>query len=158
MKIIFSKVAVSQTATFLKLRYLFLYRHFVLEICLNFYGLVKAAHGDKTIQIGFNFILFVLITIGHTKSILNICFVGGKITDLVNTISVHHFHLKFRNFRRPFIFNLYLSRKKLFSIGLVTYEDQEPRKYFFFRVFPNHNFFNLHYKNFRDRPFQTNYD
>ena len=64
---IFSKVTGSKTATFLRLRYLFLYRYFVLEICLNFYGLVKAAYGDKSI------------------------FLAGKITDVVNTISVHHF-------------------------------------------------------------------
>ena len=70
LKIIFSKVAVSKTATFLKLRYLFLYRYFVLEIRINFYGLVKAAYGGKSFEIGFKLIL--LITIGHTKSILSI--------------------------------------------------------------------------------------
>ena len=55
LKIIFSKVAVSKTATFLKLRYLFLYRYFVLEIRINFYGLVKAAYGGKSFEIGFKF-------------------------------------------------------------------------------------------------------
>ena len=59
---IFSKVTGSKTATFLRLRYLFLYRYFVLEICLNFYGLVKAAYGDKSCEIGFNFGLILSIT------------------------------------------------------------------------------------------------
>ena len=72
MKIIFSKVARSNTATLRKLRYLFLYRYFVLEICLKFYGLVKTAYGDKPFEIGFNFVLILLITVGHTKSILSI--------------------------------------------------------------------------------------
>ena len=72
LKIIFSKVAVSKTATFVKLRSLFLYMYFVLEICINFYGLVKAAYGGKSFEIGFNFVLILLITIGHTKSILSI--------------------------------------------------------------------------------------
>ena len=54
-KIISSKVAGSKTANFLKLRYLFLYRYFVFEICLNHYGLVKAAHAEKTFEIGLIF-------------------------------------------------------------------------------------------------------
>ena len=72
MKIIFGKAAGFKTATFLKPRYLFLYRYFVLEICLNFYGLVNAAYGDKSF--GFNFVLILLIAIGHTESILSIFF------------------------------------------------------------------------------------
>ena len=72
LKIIFSKVAGSKTATFLKLRYLFLYRYFVWEICLNFYGLVQAAYGDKSYEIGFNFIPDLLITFGHTRFIWSI--------------------------------------------------------------------------------------
>ena len=72
LKIIFSKVAGSKTATFLKLRYLFLYRYFVSEICLNFYGLVKAAYEGKYVKISFSFDLILSITIGHTKSILSI--------------------------------------------------------------------------------------
>ena len=38
-------------------------------------------------------------------------FFGGgsvKITDMVNTISVNHFQIKFPNSRRPFIFHQYL--------------------------------------------------
>ena len=73
-KKIFGKVAGFKTATFLKVRYLFLYRYFLLEVCLNFYGLVNKAHGDKSFEIGFNFVLIFLITIEHTKSILSIFF------------------------------------------------------------------------------------
>ena len=74
--------------------FLFIYLFFfsLLEICLNFYGLVKASYGHKSFAIGFNFVLILLITIGHTKSILSIFFLGGKITDMVNTTS---FQLKF---------------------------------------------------------------
>ena len=64
---------------------------------------MKAAYADKSFDIGFN--LTFLITIGYTKSILN-NFTGGKITDMVNTINVNHFQLKFLNLRRPFIFDL----------------------------------------------------
>ena len=67
--IIFGKVAGFKTATFLKLRYLFLYRYFVLEICQNFYDLVNAAYRDKSFEIGFSFVLILLITIGRTESI-----------------------------------------------------------------------------------------
>ena len=52
LKIIFSIIAGSKTTTFLKLRY--------LEFCLNFYGLVKVAYGDKLFDIAFNFILTFL--------------------------------------------------------------------------------------------------
>ena len=61
LKIILGKAAGFKTATFLKPRYLFLYRYFVLEICLNFYGLVNAAYGDKSFEIDFNFALILLI-------------------------------------------------------------------------------------------------
>ena len=71
---IFGKVAGFKTATFLKVRYLFLYKYFLLEVCPNFYGLVNKAHGDKSFEIGFNFVLIFLITIEHTKSILSIFF------------------------------------------------------------------------------------
>ena len=40
-------------------------------------------------------------------------FLGGEITDMVNTISVNLFQLKFPNFRRPVIFNRYLLRSSL---------------------------------------------
>ena len=42
--------------SFPKLKYLFLYRYFVLEICIYFYGLVKAASEDKSFEIIFNFV------------------------------------------------------------------------------------------------------
>ena len=120
MKIIFGKAAGFKTATFLKPRYLFLYRHFVLEICLNFYGLVNAAYGDKSFEIGFNFVLILLIE--HTESILSI-FLGGEINDKVNTISVHYFQIKFPSFYSEFQKTLYFQPifvSKLFSISPVT--------------------------------------
>ena len=55
LKISVIKVAGSKTAIFLKLRYLFLYRYFVLEMYLNFYGLVKTPYGHKSFEIRFNF-------------------------------------------------------------------------------------------------------
>ena len=83
---------------------LFFFFFSFLEICLNFYGLVKAAYGHKSFAIDFNFVLILLITIGHTKSILSIFFLGGKITDMVNTTQVSIvFNLNFQ-FEKTFHF------------------------------------------------------
>ena len=97
----FSKIAGVMTATFLKLT--FLIQILIHFFCLNFDGLFKAAYAGKSLIL--TSILTFLITIGYTKSILS-NFLGGKITDMVNTISVNHFQLKFLNLRRPLSFNL----------------------------------------------------
>ena len=60
-------------------------------------------------------ILTFLITIGYTKSILS-NFLGDKITDMVNTISVNHFRLKFL-ISEDLLFSTFV--EKLFLIGLV---------------------------------------
>ena len=97
------------------LYFLFIYFFFsLLEICLNFYGLVKASYGHKSFAIGFNFVLILLITIGHTKSILSIFFLGGKITDMVNTTS---FQLKF-SIWEDLSFSTYIYLEALFFWNL----------------------------------------
>ena len=109
---IFGKVAGFKTATFLKVRCLFLYRYFVLEVCLNFYGLVNAAHGDKSFEVGFNFFLFFFITSEHTESIFSI-FLSGKINDMINTVSVI-FNLSFQ-ISEDILFSTYICLEALFN-------------------------------------------
>ena len=70
LKTIFSKTTGSNTATFLKICFLFLCRYF-LEFCLKFHGLAKE---DKSCYIAFIFALVLLVTNGHIKSTPSIFF------------------------------------------------------------------------------------
>ena len=77
---------------------------------------------------------------------------------MINTKRVHYLDFQISE---DLSFLTYICLK-LFSIGLVTLsfkaKDEELPKQFFFGVFLNHNFLNLYYKNFINRPFEIDQD